>query len=155
MGGTLTLWTRGLSQMACEGADRQADFPCAAWHGREPIQKSLLLKNKRGWRVSLLMQTQVDWEAPREESKCLCAGTCLPCEEQVMAMIQGSSRGRVSQAAVMLLSPTCSFLFPSQRWRRIGAVEGLAVGLRTADRSIVCHPLSGKVWPPLGDPTLA
>lgn len=38
----------GLSQMACEGADRLADFPCAAWHRREPTQKGFLLKNKRG-----------------------------------------------------------------------------------------------------------
>lgn len=32
----------GLAQMACEGADRQADFPCAALHGREAFQKGLV-----------------------------------------------------------------------------------------------------------------
>lgn len=106
------------------------------------------------------MQTQVGWEAPREEGKCLCAGTHLPSDEQIVAMIQGSSRGGVSlgscdTACPWLLSPTCLFLFPSQKWGGMGAVEALAVGLRMADRSAVCHPLSGKVWPPLGDPTLA
>lgn len=29
------------------------------------------------------------------------------------------------------------------------------MGLRMADRSVVCHLLSEEVWPPLGDPTLA
>lgn len=93
--------------MDCEGADRQADFPCAAWHGREPIQKGFLLKNKRGWGMSRLIQTQAGWEAPSEEGKCLYAGTRLPCEEQMVAMIQGSSRGGMSPAAVMLPVPGC------------------------------------------------
>lgn len=53
------------------------------------------------------MQTRVGWEAPREEGKCLCAGTCLPCEEQTVAMIQGSNRGGVSPAAVILPVSGC------------------------------------------------
>lgn len=34
-------------------------------------------------------------------------------------------------------------------------MEALAEGPRMAGRSIVCHLLSGEVWPPLGDPALA
>lgn len=36
----------------------------------------------------------------------------------------------------------------------MGAVEALAVCLGMAGRRIICHLLSGKVWPPLGDPAL-
>ena len=51
--------------------------------------------------------------------------------------------------------PACSCLSCAPRWGGTGAVEALAVGPRTAGRSIVCHLLSGEVWPPLGDPAPA
>lgn len=63
--------------------------------------------------------------------------------------------GSRDAASPRLLSPTCSCLSPAQRWGRMGAVETLAVDPRMAGRSIVCHPLSGKVWPPLRDPAPA
>lgn len=57
-------------------------------------------------------------------------------------------------ACPQLPSPTGLCLSPAQRWGRMGAVEASAVGLGMAGRRIICHLLSVKVWPPLGDPAL-
>lgn len=41
--------------MACEGADRQADFPCAALHRTHTFRKGLVLTEKANWGMGLGM----------------------------------------------------------------------------------------------------
>lgn len=81
--------------MACEGADRQADFPCSAWHGREPIQKGFFyLKTKGGGGVTLDANTGV------------CGAVCV-------CVQVGKHQGKKANASVQAhIFPARSTLWP-------------------------------------------